>query len=151
VRGAVADQGVALAQVTAQHAGLIIGAEGAREEAEGVELLEPLAVLHVVHDRAERLERACDGVRARVHEVEGNLGRLHAALLEVQPIVPSIQVVDRRVGRTFSRPSRIPDGVQDESRAVRHADRLNETLSVSREPMVCATFLTSAKAAWEES
>src|SRR4030095_11559621 len=34
VRGAVADQGVALAQVAAQHAGLIIGAEGAREEAE---------------------------------------------------------------------------------------------------------------------
>jgi hypothetical protein len=47
VRGAVADQGVALAQVAAQHAGLIIGAEGAREQAEGVELLEPLAVLHV--------------------------------------------------------------------------------------------------------
>lgn len=47
VGGAVADQGVALAQVAAQHAGLIIGAEGARKQAEGVELLEPLAVLHV--------------------------------------------------------------------------------------------------------
>ncbi len=47
VVGGVGDQHRALAQVAAQHADLVIGPEGAREQPKGVKLLDPLTVHHV--------------------------------------------------------------------------------------------------------
>lgn len=56
--GAIADEGVAVTDVAAQDADLVVGAEGGREQPEGVQLLQPLAVLDVALSRGDVLDVA---------------------------------------------------------------------------------------------